>query len=293
MSESTHRTARRVDRVHDRIEIGANEQSDNRMIIIPPGRPALTDPFLVMGEEQFSRPGFDWHPHRGMETITIVLDGLLEHGDNKGNAGVLEPGDVQWMTAGHGIIHREVAVRHEYAHIIQLWLNLPADRKLSPSRYQDLRASGHAAHSLPGAFVQVISGHDGSVTGPARNHWPVLGMLLTLDPQADHQQLLPADHRAFAYVISGRATIGSRMVRAGQIAWSDPVGEPNEPTTLRLSAADSDRHTKIMLFAGRPIGQPVAASGPFVMNSHAEIEKAYRDLRAGAFGTIPRLTSGK
>lgn len=287
MSDNALRTTRRVDRVRDRIAIGPNAQSDDRMIVINPNHPALTDPFLVMGEEKFSRPGFDWHPHRGMETITIVLDGLLEHADSKGNAGVLEPGDVQWMTAGHGIIHREVAVRHEYAHIIQLWLNLPAERKLTPSRYQDLRAGNHALHTEPGVTVQVISGHDGTVTGPARNHWPVLGLLLNLDPKTGYQQVLPADQRAFAYMVSGRATIDGRPVRTGQIAWSDPVGGPDEPTALDFSTFHGEP-AKVLLFAGRPIGEAVVAAGPFVMNTRAEIEQAHRDFRTGAFGTIPR-----
>ncbi|MEU8004240.1 pirin family protein [Catellatospora sp. NPDC049111] len=288
MTDHTPQTTRRVDRVRDRIAIGPNAQSDDRMIIITPNRPALTDPFLIMGEEKFSRPGFDWHPHRGMETVTLVLDGLLEHGDSKGNAGLLEPGDVQWMTAGHGIIHREVAARHEYAHIIQLWLNLPAARKLTPSRYQDLRADNHAVHTRPGVTVQVISGHDGTVTGPARNHWPVLGLLLTLDPKIAYQQVLPADERAFAYVVSGRTTIDGRPVRTGQIAWSDPVAGLDEPTTLDFSNPDAEQPVKILLFSGRPIGEPVVAAGPFVMNTRAEIEQAHRAFRNGAFGTIPR-----
>lgn len=291
MTDHIRRNARHVNRVRDRIAIGANAQSDDRMIVITPDRPALTDPFLVMGEERFSRPGFDWHPHRGMETITIVLDGLLEHADSKGNAGVLEPGDVQWMTAGHGIIHREVAVRHEYAHIIQLWLNLPADRKLTPSRYQDLRAGNHAVHTEPGVTVQVISGHDGTVTGPAGNHWPVLGLLLTLDPKTGYHQVLPADQRAFAYVVSGRTAIEGQRLRTGQIAWSDPVAGPDVPTTLAFATPDGDQPTKVLLFAGRPIGEPVVAAGPFVMNTEAEIEQAHRDFRAGALGTVPRMDS--
>ncbi|MFI6785055.1 pirin family protein [Micromonospora sp. NPDC050276] len=290
MTNSSRPIVRRADRVHDRIEMGPNAQSDERALIIPLGDPSSTDPFLVMGEEKFSSPGFDWHPHRGVETVTIVLDGLLEHGDNLGNAGVLEPGDVQWMTAGRGIIHRELAVRREYAHIIQLWVNLPAERKLVATRYQDLRAGTHAVHTEPGVTVQVISGQTNEVTGPAVNQWPIFGAMLTFDPRTGYRQVLPSDERIFAYVVAGPVAIGGRVVRTGQIAWFDPIPGRSVPSTLPFATPDGDGQAKVMVFAGRPIGEPVVARGPFVGNSYAEIERAYRDLRAGRLGGVPRGT---
>jgi redox-sensitive bicupin YhaK (pirin superfamily) len=259
-------------------------------MLIAPGDDARTDPFLLMGEELVTEPGFDWHPHRGLETVTVILDGALEHGDSMGHAGVIGPGDVQWMTAGRGIIHREVAARSEHAHLLQLWVNLPAARKLVPTRYQDLRAGMQAVHTEPGVLVQVISGEIGAVRGPALNHWPILGAMITLDPRTVYRQLLAGDDRAFAYVVSGRLTIGRRHVRAGQVAWSDPVSRPGEPTTLALATGDGDEQTRVMLFAGRPIGESVHASGPFVMNTREEIEQAYRDFHAGRLGGIPRRT---
>ncbi|MEV5888274.1 pirin family protein [Nonomuraea fuscirosea] len=290
MTARSASVSRQVDRVLDKLDIGPTPMSDHSAMIIAPGHDAWTDPFLVMGEELVNQPGFDWHPHRGMETVTLILDGALEHGDSMGNAGVLGPGDVQWMTAGRGIIHREVAARSEQAHVIQLWVNLPAHRKLVPTRYQDLRAGTHAVHTEPGVLVQLISGETGEARALALNHWPILGMVITLDPRTAYRQVLDGDQRAFAYVLSGQAAIGGRTVHAGQIAWSDPVSRPGDPTTLALTTGDGDEQTKVMLFAGRPIGESVYASGPFVMNTRAEIEQAYRDFHSGKFGSIPRHT---
>ncbi|WP_127506429.1 pirin family protein [Actinoplanes solisilvae] len=290
MTTQTTPVTRKVDRVNDKLNLGATPMSDSSSMIIPPGNDTWTDPFLVMGEELMNRPGFDWHPHRGLETVTVLLDGAMDHGDSMGNTGVLEAGDVQWMTAGRGIIHREAATRSDNAHIIQLWVNMPADQKMASTRYQDLRAGMQAVHTEPGVLVQMISGTTGAARGPALNHWPILGALITLDPRTDYRQLLAGDERAFAYVISGRLTIGGRRLRAGMVAWSDPVARPNEPTTLELATGDGDEQARVMLFAGRPIGESVYASGPFVMNTRAEIEQAYRDFHSGKFGSIPRHT---
>ena len=286
----TAQVARRVDRVFDQVDLGPTAMSARSALIIAPGDDARTDPFLLMGEELVNQPGFDWHPHRGMETVTLVLDGALEHGDSLGNAGVLGPGDVQWMTAGRGVVHREVAARSEHAHVIQLWLNLPSRRKLVPTAYQDLRAGRHAVHTEPGVLVQVISGETGAVRGPAVNQWPILGVVVTLDPKAEYRQVLDGGDRAFAYVIAGRLTIGGRPVRAGQVAWTDPVSGQGDPTTLAMAAADADERATVLLFAGRPIGESVVAHGPFVMNTPAEIAEAYRAFHSGGFGGIPRHT---
>ena len=136
---------RTVVRVEDSIPFGGDAQVDDRNVIITPVNPAATDPFLLLSEDWFSTPGFEWHPHRGLETVTLVVDGVLEHGDNMGNAGALTTGDVQWMTAGRGIIHRELAFRNERAHTLQLWVNLPGDLKMVDTRYQNLLSADHRA----------------------------------------------------------------------------------------------------------------------------------------------------
>src|SRR5579871_592709 len=145
---------------------GPSPQADDENMIIGPERPELTDPFLLLGEGWFSSHGFNWHPHRGLETVTLVVDGVLEHGDNLGDAGALTTGDVQWMTAGRGIIHRELAFRNERAHTLQLWLNLPAELKMADSRYQDLLSDRRPVAERDGTQVDIISGAAEGVTGP-------------------------------------------------------------------------------------------------------------------------------
>jgi quercetin 2,3-dioxygenase len=273
------RTTRGVDRVESKVRFGPDGQVDDKALIIMPSDPARTDPFLALAEDWFSSPGFDWHPHRGIETVTLVLDGVLEHGDNLGNAGALEPGDVQWMTAGRGIIHRELAFRDEHAHTLQLWVNLPADLKLVPTRYQDLHVAKRPRLSSPGTSVDVISGE----AGPALNHWPITGALITLEPGTSISYALPERHRAFAYVVAGTADVAGHTVSAGRIAWSDPA-----PGDLSLAAPDGDEVTTVMLYSGEPIREPVVLGGPFVMNRREEITRAFADFHAGHFGDVPR-----
>lgn len=283
---------RRIDRVHGVTRLGPDRQVDDKALVIAPTDVTLTDPFLALAEDWFSAPGFDWHPHRGLETVTLVLEGALEHGDNLGNAGVLAPGDVQWMTAGRGIVHRELAYKDEHAHTLQLWVNLPRTHKLVDTRYQDLPAAGQPAALGPGSRTAVISGSavagaGGAVTGPAANHWPITGLRVEIEPGAAVTHQLPAGDRAFLYVLAGRVLAAGRAVRAGEVAWSDPVGAGGS-STLSLAAPDGDEVSRLILFAGRPIKEPVVAGGPFVMNTAAEIEQAFRDFRAGRFGPVPR-----
>jgi redox-sensitive bicupin YhaK (pirin superfamily) len=288
MSSSALTAVRTVSRVTTKQRLGPDAQVDDKAIVIDPTQPALTDPFLVLAEDWFSTPGFQWHPHRGLETVTTVLDGVLEHGDNGGHTGALQPGDVQWMTAGRGIIHRELAYRDEYAHTLQLWLNLPASSKLVDTRYQDVLSADRPTFTVPGVAVDVVSGTVAGVTGPALNHWPVQGALVTLDPAVAFDYPLPADHRAFAYVLSGDVTVAGREMTAGQVAWSDPVDEPATESVLPLATPDRGAQAKVMIYSGRPIREPVAFGGPFVMNHRSEIEAAFRDFHAGGFGEVPR-----
>jgi quercetin 2,3-dioxygenase len=286
--QTTDSTARRtVARVQDKIHFGADSQVDDRDVIITPVDPAATDPFLLLSEDWFSTPGFDWHPHRGLETVTLVLDGVLEHGDNLGNAGALTAGDIQWMTAGRGIIHRELAFRNERAHILQLWVNLPGELKMVSTRYQDLRAADRPVIERDGIRIDLISGAAEDSTGSALNYRPVTGTLITLEPGRSLEHLLPGRDRAFFYVLSGAVTVAGQPVRAGQIAWSDPVPGASV-SAITLAAGDGDRESAVMAYSAQPIGQPVAMGGPFVMNSQAEIAQAFRDFHSGKFGDIPR-----
>ncbi|MET8299223.1 pirin family protein, partial [Streptomyces sp. NPDC005180] len=195
---------RSVVRVERKMHFGGDTQVDDRNVVITPMRPELTDPFLLLSEDWFSSPGFEWHPHRGLETVTLVLDGVLEHGDNIGHVGALTTGDVQWMTAGRGIIHRELAFRNERAHILQLWVNLPGEMKMVDTRYQDLLADRRPVIETDGARIDLISGEAGGVQGPALNNWPISGAVITLQPGRRLDHLLPGRDRAFVYVQSGR-----------------------------------------------------------------------------------------
>ncbi|HTX82455.1 MAG TPA: pirin family protein [Streptosporangiaceae bacterium] len=279
---------RAVVRVETKTHLGPSAQAEDENLIISPARPELTDPFLLLGESWFSSPGFNWHPHRGLETVTLVVDGVLEHGDNLGNAGALAAGDVQWMTAGNGIIHRELAFRDERAHTLQLWVNLPQQRKLTASpHYQDLLAARRPVIDRDGIRIDLIAGQADGITGPAVNEWPISGAIITLEPGRRFDHLLPGRDRAFLYVPAGQVTIAGRIVTAGQIAWSDPVSGA-QSSSITLETGDGDAPSAVMVYSGEPIREPVAFGGPFVMNTQAEIAQAFRDFHGGKFGDVPR-----
>jgi redox-sensitive bicupin YhaK (pirin superfamily) len=288
VSESVILAVRTITRVEDKQRLGPDEQVDDKAMVFAAADPALTDPFLFLTEDWFSTPGFEWHPHRGIETVTTVVDGVLEHGDNLGNAGALEPGDVQWMTAGRGIIHRELAYRNDYVHTLQLWLNLPAARKLTGTRYQDLLATRRPQVTMPGAMLDVISGTIEGATGPALNHVDVQGVMLTLEPSTSLDYTLPAAHRAFVYVLSGAVTVAGRQVTAGRTAWSEPAEGGSGDSTLPFTTPEGDGVTRLMVYSGTPLREPVAVGGPFVMNHRTEITQAFMDFRAGKFGEVPK-----
>jgi len=284
-------TERRISRIHPIVAMRGDGQVDKKAAVLPPGYFELFDPFLLMFEDWFSTPGFDWHPHRGIETVTVVVDGALEHGDSRGNAGVLAPGGIQWMTAGSGIIHREMAHRDEHVHTLQLWVNLPSTHKMVESRYQDFTPESMAVHDDGrGGRVELVSGRSGALVGPADNHHPITGGTVRLEPGSSVTLELPSEDRAFAYALTGDVTIGEQRapLRAGEVAWSDP--DPDGATHLTITASsETDEVATLVTFSGRPIGERVVARGPFVMNDEAEIAAAYTDFRSGRFGDIPRL----
>ena len=278
--------SRVVSRVEDKIRLGPDSQVDDKAIIIKMQDPRATDPFLALAEDWFSEPGFEWHPHRGIETVTMVLDGVLEHGDNAGNTGALQPGDIQWMTAGRGIIHRELAFKNEHAHTLQLWVNLPKKLKMTQTGYQDLRASTRPDVSTKGATIDVISGNVAGSVGLAKNQHPIQGAVLTIEPDSSLDYSIPSAHRAFIYVLEGEVSIGGRKVRAGQIAWSDPVA--GATSSLHIKAVAREETSRVLTYSGAPLREPVVMGGPIVMNSRSEIDRAMQDYHSGKFGPVPR-----
>ena len=277
---------RRVAAVTTPARFGADGQVDGKAIIIEPGRWDAHDPFLMMAEDWFSTVGFDWHPHRGIETVTVVLDGELEHRDNTGGHGILGPGDVQWMTAGRGIVHSELARGGEGVHTLQLWLNLPAAAKMADPGYQDLRAADMPVRRGPGFEALVYSGRSGDVIGPARNHVATTMVDARLDPDATFVQELPPGTACFAYVLAGAGRFGADATpaSAGRVV---ALAGPNDDDADELGVVATSDGVRFLLFAGVPLREPVVAYGPFVMNTEAQIKEAFADYRAGRFGPVP------
>ncbi|MCK6520133.1 pirin family protein [Myxococcota bacterium] len=225
------------------------------------------------------------HPHRGFETVTYILDGEAEHADSSGHAGSMSPGDVQWMTAGAGVVHREMPSRRMQReggrmHGFQLWVNLPAAEKRIAPRYQEIKAATIPSASSPDgkARVRVIAGEALGAQAVIATRTPILYHHWSLDAGADVALPLPADHRVGVYVFDGTARVSGRELHAGQLA---VLGEGDH---LTLSA---DGPAQALVLGGRPLNEPIAWSGPFVMNTEQELREAYADFRAGRLGRIP------
>ncbi|HUY23069.1 MAG TPA: pirin family protein [Acidimicrobiales bacterium] len=258
------------------------------------------DPFVhmdQMGEVDYGpgEPrGTAWHPHRGFETVTYMIDGTFQHQDSTGGGGLITNGDTQWMTAGAGILHIErppeaLVTSGGLFHGIQLWVNLPSQDKGADPRYQDIRAGQVALVSSPdgGALVRVIAGELSGHAGPGVTHTPMAMAHVTVSPGARVELPWPRDYNALAYVLAGEGTVGTdgRPVRMGQLAvFGDGdavVVDAREQQESRSPTLD------VLVLGGRPIREPVVAYGPFVMNTRAEIAQALEDYRRGALGTIP------
>jgi redox-sensitive bicupin YhaK (pirin superfamily) len=276
-----------MDRTVTRVETAQPPQRGapthaNRMVI-PPQDFERHSPYLMMAEDWFAPPaGFPTHPHRGMETVTVVLEGSLEHRDHTGGHGVLKEGDIQWMTAGKGVLHSEMPGPGG-VHSLQLWLNLPASRKMTAARYLDQRSGEAGVIGGEGWEARVYAGRQGDVVRPHGSSYGMGLVGLKADKGARMRLEIPADERAFLYVLEGAAKVGANglAVQAGKIAWLDPTGpEDAEPDALTI---EPEEKLQAVLFMGRPIEEPVVAYGPFVMNTEDEIRQAFEDYRRGAF----------
>lgn len=244
---------------------------------------ARHDPFLMLDEFYSDNPddylaGFPPHPHRGFETVTYMLDGHMQHKDSGGNTGDLGPGDVQWMSAARGLIHSEMPQQTEgRMRGFQLWLNLPAKEKMRPPAYRDIPAGEIPIVKIDRGAVKVIAGElagtRGAVHGGSTDphYWDV-----HLEPGAAFEAALPADYNAFLYAYEGEAFVGAEGKplahrAAGLLSGGD-----------RLSMVAGDRGARLLVLAGKPIGEPIVQYGPFVMNTREEIEQAIADYQAGA-----------
>ena len=246
------------------------------------GLPQL-DPFLLLDQIRSDErddyiAGFPNHPHRGFETVTIMVDGKMRHGDNKGHAGVIGPGGIQWMTAGRGIVHSEIPEQEDgRLWGFQLWINLPSHMKMTDPGYQEFEADRIPVEDRDGAQVRVLAGRTShGATGPARSVAtdPLL-LDITLEPGALFEEEVEAGHTVVAAVYRG-------AVRAGETEVGDPdlaVLSPGD----RVSLTGGPDGASFLLIAGRPLEEPIARYGPFVMNTEAELHRAVRDFQAGKF----------
>ena len=242
---------------------------------------SLLDPFLLLDEIHSDRvgdyiKGFPTHPHRGFETVTYMIDGIMEHRDSLGQGGQLAAGSAQWMSAGHGIVHSEMPNPDgDVFWGLQLWVNLPAKQKLMRPRYQNVAPDRIPEISVAGAPVRLVAGTLGNERGPVDgiSVQPTL-LDVRLPPGGCFEHELPREHTLFAYVLQGSAHLGAslREVSAGQIA----IFSDGEVATTRSAPG-----ARLLLIAGQKIGEPVARRGPFVMNTQAELEQAYEDYENG------------
>lgn len=260
------------------------------------------DPFIhldQMGEVEYAPgepKGTPWHPHRGFETVTYIIDGIFDHRDSNGGGGTITNGDTQWMTAGAGILHIEAPPEHLVVsgglfHGFQLWVNLPASQKWAPPAYQDLRASEVALLSSPdgGTLLRVIAGEVDGHQGPGSTRTPITMVHATLAPGAELNLPWNPNYNALAYTLAGRGTVGSerRPVKMGQLA----VYGPGSSLIMRADETQESRSPQmdVLILGGAPIRESIAWMGPFVMNTKAEVLKAFEDYQAGRLGSIPAV----
>jgi redox-sensitive bicupin YhaK (pirin superfamily) len=266
------------------------------------------DPFVhmdQMGEVEYAPgepKGTSWHPHRGFETVTYIIDGTFEHQDSNGGGGVITNGDTQWMTAGGGILHIErppealVASGGRF-HGVQLWVNLPRAQKLVAPRYQDLRAGNVSLLASPdaGALVRVIAGEVAGHQGPGTTYTPMTMVHATVAPGAALTLPWREDFNALGYVLAGRGSAGPEQiaVQTGQLVVFGPAAAIGGGSiTVAAAEGQDERHAAgldILLLGGLPIREPLAWMGPFVMNTKAEVLQAFEDYQNGRLGAIPAV----
>ena len=260
------------------------------------------DPFIhmdQMGEVEYAPgepKGTPWHPHRGFETVTYMIDGVMDHQDTHGGGGSITDGDTQWMTAGSGLLHIEappewLVTRGGLFHGFQLWVNLPREQKWLAPHYQDLRASevGLGTSSDAGALIRVIAGEVDGIKGPGSTYTPMTMVHATVSPGAELVLPWRTDFNALVYVMNGDGYVSSarRSIGTGQLA----VLGHGETITIGADQVQESRNAAldVIVLGGQPIREPIAWAGPFVMNTKAEVMQAFEDFQKGRLGTIPTV----
>jgi redox-sensitive bicupin YhaK (pirin superfamily) len=254
------------------------------------GQPALQelDPFLLLDAFRSDNPddyiaGFPSHPHRGFETVTYLINGRMRHKDNAGNEGVIEPGGIQWMTAGRGIVHSEMPEQEDgRLEGFQLWVNLPASHKMTQPAYQEHSVDRIPLETRAGTRIRVITGQtsQGTVGPVSQPLTEPLYLDVSLDANTRFSEAIPEQHNAFVYGIQGSVKLEGEQGESVSVT-TDHLGILSHGTTIELESMD--QAARFLLIAGKPLGEPIARSGPFVMNSQAELQQAYMDYQSGQF----------
>jgi redox-sensitive bicupin YhaK (pirin superfamily) len=258
------------------------------VMVVNPVEFERNDPFIALMDDRVDRadgPLGGAHPHAGFETVTLVLDGEVRDRDE----GVLRTGDALWMTAGSGVIHNE-DVTGAKVRILQLWLTLSKEERWAEPRFERIEAASAPLRREHGAELRLYSGTSGGLTSPTRNHVPVTLAEIKLEPGATLVQELPADYNGFVYVIEGAVRVGAEGPRlvAGQVGWLDRP-DADGPTELKVSTGEAP--ARLVLYAGRPTGDPIVAQGPFVGDTRQDNTRKYREYMAGSFPRMSELAA--
>ncbi|MBM7095354.1 pirin family protein [Bacillus sp. H-16] len=251
--------------------------------VLPADRWKDFDPFILMAEDWFKKGAFSDHPHRGFQTLTYVIDGRLEHSDNAGGHGILEPGDIQYMNAGWTARHAEEGVEDDIAHTLQLWINSPAELKNSETFYQNVLSEDAPVVEVEGGSAKVFAGEVHGKKGPLNAVVPMTVTEVSLEEGASYIHELPAGHNAFLYVLRGEMAFGEDPVTLKKHGVATLTYEGGAEGKSELQIKAKSRRPKVLVYSGKPIQEDIVPYGPFVMNSMDEIKQAFQDFHAGKF----------
>jgi redox-sensitive bicupin YhaK (pirin superfamily) len=260
--------------------------------VVSPEDFVLNDPFIMLADDHLDigeRPVGGPHPHAGFETVTLILEGAIYDRDE---GGVIKAGEVQWMTAGRGIIHGENVATKGKVRLLQLWLTLPRGRRWTAPAFDDIHTDAVPVRREPGVEVRIYSGASGHLASTTRNHVPVTMAEITMDPHTVVDQDIPMSYNGFAYVIRGSVGIGqdAQFLQASQVGWLD---RPGDDGTSVLHVVAGEEGARLVLYAGQPQGDRIVSHGPFIGDSKQDIVRLYTEYRAGRFERLSTLSRSR
>ena len=260
--------------------------------VVSPEAFVLNDPFIMLADDHLDigdRPVGGPHPHAGFETVTLILEGAIYDRDE---GGVIKAGEVQWMTAGRGIIHGENVATKGKVRLLQLWLTLPKGRRWTAPAFDDIHTDAVPVRREPGVEIRIYSGASGNFASTTRNHVPVTMTEITMDPHTVVDQDIPMSYNGFAYVIRGSVRIGedAQFLQTSQVGWLD---RPGDEGTSVLHVAAGEEGARLVLYAGQPQGERIVSHGPFIGDSKEDIVRLYTEYRAGRFERLSTLTRSR